>query len=352
VLVIGRLDVATDGERYVAYELNGDQPGGLEYVSLLQDGPLSEGGPLPPTSPYRAYLDAATAYFYRHTGRERPEGVLLLANRYHLLAQLRQALARYFDCPVVVSQRGEGCRSDAKRLLADDAQGRPQPVDLVLRSPRVNIYELCDPELQAVRQAWELGRAVIVNPPHARVAGCKALLPVLARQDLLARAQVTGAEREAVTRLLPTVVRVGSWNRELLQRQQRRWVIKAPLGGKGDQVFLGPDTDDETWHAALGRACREPGWTASAFCPPFTHQVTLDATGRKVRTPASTDPYVVSGDALSVAGILSRAVLPQTDDPAELQSVKLNLLGENTYHGTDGAIRHRIVGLGRVLRRD
>ncbi|MFH2006166.1 MAG: hypothetical protein ABI333_06235 [bacterium] len=351
LLVIGRLDVVTNGTDYVAYELNGDQPGGLEYVSLVEDGlTLPADSSLAATSPYRCYLDAAIHHYQQRTGRSQPTGVLLLGNRYHLLTRLQEALTRFFSCPVLVSQQGEGCEFDGEHLLWRDPQGVARPVDLVLRSPRVNIYELCAEPFLPVRRAWESGAAVLVNPPHSRVAGCKALLPALRQEHLLDRADVTATEAEAVARLLPEVIRVTESQRALLQGQQERWVLKAPLGGKGDQVYIGPVTEPAVWEAVLDQALGAPGWTASAYHPPFDHQVTLDDSERTVRTPASTDPYVVVGEQMAVAGILSRAVIPTTDDPAELRSVKLNLLGKNTYLGSDGVERSRTVGLGRILR--
>ena len=353
ILVLGRLDVTTDGEQFASYELNGDQPGGLEYVSLLEDGvAFPPGKGLRPGSPYGAYLEAMLAYFRRHTGRAHPEGVLLLGNRYHLLARLQEALERFFDAPVRCSQLGERCGFDGQRLLYGESAPDHQAVDLVVRSPRVNIYQLSSEPFGAVRDAWLAGRIVLVNPPHSRVAGCKALYPLLRDPSIRDRAGVTDSEADALDRLIPEVVPVDDQSFARIQAERPRWVIKAPLGGKGENVFLGPEQEDAAWSAIVARARRSPGWTASSFRPPFHLPVYVDAApGSNPVVPVSVDPYVTVGDDFRVAAFLCRAVLPQTSDPAELEHVKLNLLGRNLYTDSQGAERTRVIGLGRVRSR-
>ncbi len=350
LLVIGRLDVTTDGQRFVTYELNGDQPGGLEYVSLLEDGLYwPDGAALPPRSPYGPYLEAALSYYRRQTGRDQPEGVLLLGNRYHLATRLRRALESFFDAPVRYSELGQRCGFDGTRLLHCAHGRRRQAVDLVLRSPRVNIYELTAVPLMAVRNAWLARRAVIVNPPHARVAGCKALLPLLGEPEIRRRAGLSDEEQQALDELVPEVIAVDEQTAVRLLSERSRWVLKAPLGGKGQQVYVGPALDDRTFNAVVSQALGNPGWTASAYHPPFHLPIVPDEPPRDpVTTPVSIDPYLVVSDQIRIAGRLCRAVLPETADPAELAHVKLNLLGRDTWVDADGVERQRRVGLGRV----
>lgn len=348
VLVLGRLDVTTDGERMFSYELNADQPGGMEYVSLLES-PVLPAGALPAGSVYRPYLAAASDHFCRRSGRSQPEGVLLLANGYHLIERLHQALSRHFACPVHLRQAPADATFDGKRLSVRGPGGVAHAIDLVVRSPRVNIYELVSEPYAAVRAAWEREAAVIVNPPHSRVAGCKSLYAYLDDQLLLDRVDATAAEREAAVALVREVVPVMPHNAGELRRNAQAWVLKAPLGGKGSNVHLGPETDPTAWDTLVHRAITEPGWTAASFQPPYALPIEPDdRPGAHIASPTSIDPYVVMTTPPQVAGFLVRAVIPTRDDPAELANVKLNLLGTNRYRASDGTEHTRTIGLGAI----
>jgi hypothetical protein len=67
-----------------------------------------------------------------------------------------------------------------------------------------------------------------------------------------------------------------------------------------------------------------------------------------MHVPTTVDPYVTIGREVSAPGFLCRSVIPKTDDPAEIENVKLNLMGTNTYIGSDGGLRERLIGFGYI----
>lgn len=348
VLMIGRLDVNTDGEAFVSYELNGDQPGGLAMVAELWHGRKTPAPEAPPCPEYRAYLSAAAGYYRVRSSRRDPAGILLLPNGYAQLAMEQRELAAYFGQPVHVATDLSRLRFDGRELGYQDEAGRRHVIDLVFRCPRVNIYQLVASDYAPIREAYLADAAVLVNPAHARVAGSKSLYGLLAdprRQDA---AQLSDGQREAVLALLPQTIFVDESNVAQLRAERAQWVLKAALGGRGQRVWLGADTSDEAWAALL--AAREPGFTCQEFRPPYRLPIRVDGAPADERpsVPISIAPFVTGGESPGVAGYLVRAVIPVAGDRAELENVKLNLLGANDYVGDDGTLRHRVVGIGRL----
>ena len=367
LLVIGRLDVSTDGQQHVSYELNGSQPGGMEYLELFAHPELAllsspgaragegRGEVLPSQFEvlYRCYAEAALERYAAERGREAPRGILLLGHGYHLLEVQHRALARQLGRKIFVAPDGRDCELEGNELFWRNAKGRRHRVDLVFRSPRASFEALLRRENTALRRAWRQGALTVVNPPHSKLVGWKPLAVCLGEERLLDLAGVSAAERTAIAALVPTTERVVPGQLSRFEEARCDWVLKGPRAGRGKLVWLGAETSAAQWREQLAYAAGQPGWICQRMQPPYSLRLRLhDEADTAIVAPASVDPYVVVGSRTRVPSFLCRGVIPATADPAEVANVKLNLLGANRYTDSAGVLRQRQIGFGFVAPGD
>jgi hypothetical protein len=281
--------------------------------------------------------------------REQPRGLLLVSYGFHFEALLRGALERFFGQEVRVSEDGSDCFQGGDVLMHRGPAGDAKPVDLVFRTSRVNFYELIDEKNVAMIEAWRRGAVVIANPPQSKVVGVKTIYAHLRDEALLRAAGVTEAERHAIDQLLPVTRLLDARSAPEVAAHPAGWVIKGPLGGRGQVVFLGPETDPAEWRTLVAARAREAGWIAMEFQRPHRMTITLhDAAQTRVTVPISVEPYLVAGTRVEVPMCFCRAVVPRTDDPAELENVKMHIFNQTLYTASDGATRERQIGFGYV----
>jgi uncharacterized circularly permuted ATP-grasp superfamily protein len=348
MMVIGRLDVTTDGERYYTYECNGSQPGGMEFVELFAHPWFADAEAAAQIEQlYSHYVGNALHFFQQKTSRREPTGILLLRHHYHLCNTLHAMLERHLGRKVFMSEDGSDCSWDGQRLLFLDNQGKRHSIDLIFRSPRTTLEELMEGKNATLLKAWKKGKVVIVNPPHAKIVGWKTLYVYLKRRDLWPMSELTEAEITAIEQILPEISLVDEENVARLREHKDDWVLKYTLRGRGAMVWLGPELSQQTWDERVNRAVEHPGWICQRFHAPFSLPITLhDHARSQLVVPATVDPFVTIGESLSVPSCLCRAVIPVHGDAAELKNVKLNILGENIYKDPNGVSRERCIGFG------
>jgi hypothetical protein len=349
MLVIGRLDVTTDGTRHFSYELNGSQPGGIDYAEIFS-APRLWARREATGSIYEAFVGDALYRYRREAAPREPLGILVLGHGYHQLNAMHASLERAFGRPVLVAEDARQCSFDGEHFYGPEENGRAAIVDLVLRSPRASFEQLLAPENRALRRAWRRGKVLLVNPPHAKVVGWKPLFALASRDTLCQRAGVTEAEWQALKTLASGVLPVNAHHASRFQEERELWVLKHPSRGRGALVWIGAETPPREWRARIAHAARGRGWICQRFHAPYVLEITIhDREATRLRAPVSVDPYVTLGAEVTVPGFLCRAVIPTRGDPAELERVKLNLMGENRYVGSDGAVHQRTVGFGQLF---
>lgn len=350
MMVLGRLDMTTDGTKFLTYEFNGSQPGGLEYAGFFAHPLFStRGGGEHLLSLYRDYFHNTLAFFAKKSSRSQPRGILLLSHNYHLIDGLRESLEQQYGHRLFLSTDASTCSIQNRTLFFQDARGRKHPIDLVMRSPRASFERLLERENTVLRKAWREGHVVLVNPPHSKIVGWKTLYVYLQQEKLLDLAELTDEEREAIASILPPIIVVTPRTASACKTNKDEWVLKNTLRGRGTMVWLGPETAQKEWNILIDKAAHEKGWICQQFRPPFQLPIVVhDRYQTRVTVPITIDPYVSIGDIHTVPGFLCRAVIPTHQDEAELQNVKLNLLGQNQYVAADGSSRERTIGFGHL----
>lgn len=149
-------------------------------------------------------------------------------------------------------------------------------IDLVLRhyktdwwGERPQIFEGEDPVLDPEPLSKELfflldaernGKVSVVNPFGALIPQNKRSMAFMWEE--MARFSEEG--QQAIRDLVPETYRLESQDRERLKREKDQWVLKSDFGCEGDEVLVGPYTDQETWDWCIDHAL-EGIWVVQRF---------------------------------------------------------------------------------------
>lgn len=258
-------------------ELNADTPSG--QVEMLVPPPL-----VAPRFPElvdvndvyeQRFIDMMLRFHADRTGQSEPPRRVGLIYPTDLpeditLVRLYQQWFERRGIPVVLGSPENLAPADGGLALLGE------PIDLVLRHyktdwwgerPRIfdDEHEVPDPdpleeELLLITEAERRGRVTVVNPFGA-------LLP----QDKLSLAffweetdRFSAAAQQTIKDLIPETFRLDFMDKERLKDERTGWVMKSDFGCEGDEVLVGPHTDEETWRYAIDHAL--PGiWVMQRF---------------------------------------------------------------------------------------
>jgi uncharacterized circularly permuted ATP-grasp superfamily protein len=278
-LRICRLDAFLTGHEVRFLEFNADSPAGIGYTDVLYDC-LRDAIHLPQVEAdfdcsYEAMLplllDTLLDAYAQARGRhgdlpEQPRLALVDAPGSPSVPEFR------IICEAARAAGVDALWTTTDELSYDGSVLRAggDPIHLVYR--RAMIEDLSEGDLTA---AYRDGRAVLVNPPRARVANNKKLFALL--DDPRFAHLVEPREAEVISQTIPWTrvlrpgrVTYGRWVVDLLDfvsDNRERLVLKPASDYGGHGVALGIETEQSEWERLVGEHADQGDFVAQEYVP-------------------------------------------------------------------------------------
>jgi glutathionylspermidine synthase len=259
---VSRFDGFLDGSNLSFLEFNCDSPGGIGYADVIHEAyleavdrypALGEDLQLEQTSRISQLHRTLMACWRAWRDDERPK------EPHIVLADWPNVGSRPDIDLTIERLSGRGADvafADPRdlELDGDELVHEGRRVDLLYK--RVITSELLDePDARAILEAYKAGTICMVNAPRSVIVGNKKIMAALRSERI--QDELSPTERRAVDAYVPWTVELVEGPvevkgltvdlRYLLLDNREEFVLKPARGYGGEDVYLGANTDPETW---------------------------------------------------------------------------------------------------------
>ncbi len=275
-VVFSRYNSILEGESLKVLEFNCDSPVGAGYTDELENLLLSQE---PLADFFHEYalqrscrsqdiLEALLAAYEQFGGYETPNIGIIDWKNVRTIPEF-EYLKKHFE-----SKGYKTVIADPRELTFKGGKLYHKHTHLRLLLRRVFFDELLErlDEVEGLIKAYEAHAVCMVNPLRARLTGTKAIHAILTNPEY--DHFFTDNENEVKKEYIPWTRRVSdaqdfygrkmSYLIDFLKDEKESLVLKPLAGYGGKDVFIGCETRDEAWNAAMDRALKED-WTMQEY---------------------------------------------------------------------------------------